>query len=467
MPSEPQQGRRGHFRGRRGGDRHGSDRARGSRPAQRDKGSRPANTLDVDQIVGELRARIATQKGVELSNTQIEELAARRLEAILAPRAADAALLDALRQSAGSTGTAVPRPEPLPTYAFGDDILYDSGNGFVRLVRRLLRPFLRLLFDPDPLVSGLGTQTRINAELAAREQRGSARQAEWNALHFELVKRVVTENARASLDVQNLAAQIEALSAKIDFNERRVRGNRGHGPPGATAAPESGSGCRAGAGGGRGQRGHRGWSAAAAAAPPAEQRRGHGRGPLAPGDRDAAGTNSLSRSRRSRRPSQIAHRRPRSPRSLHRPASRYGSPPTRRLTAAPYSSRRATRRAPCLPRRMSAPGPASRNGPRPNPAGTPAGRRGARSSALRRRTKTCRTREAGLDLTPVRRRDRCRARARVPALRRATRAPPRRRCPHHVCARRAHLAERVLRRCRPGAWRTRAAIRGQPDGRRE
>lgn len=172
----------------------------------------------------ELRARIAAQHGVDLSNTQIEELAARRLEAILAPRAADAALLEALRQSAGSTGTAVPRPEPLPTYTFGDLNLYDSGNGFVRLVRRLLRPFLRLLVNPDSLVRALGTQTRINTELAAREQRRDARQAEWNALHFELVKRVVIENARVTLDVQNLATQIESLSAKIDFNDRRVRG---------------------------------------------------------------------------------------------------------------------------------------------------------------------------------------------------------------------------------------------------
>jgi hypothetical protein len=222
MPSEPQHGRRGHYRGRRGQDRHGSDRSRGARPAQRDSDTRP-NKFDVDQIMRELRARIAAQHGVDLSSTQIEELAARRLEAVLAPGTADAALLDLLRQSAGTTSTKVPQPKSLPTYSFDDGTLYTSGNGIVRFVRRLLHPLLRLLFDPDQIVRAFGTQTRINAELTARERRRDARQTEWNALHFELVKRVVTENARAVVDAHTLTARVESLATKTDFNERRVR----------------------------------------------------------------------------------------------------------------------------------------------------------------------------------------------------------------------------------------------------
>jgi hypothetical protein len=171
----------------------------------------------------ELRTRIAAQHGVDFSTTQIQELAARRLETILAPRSADASLLDALRQSAGTTGTKVPRPQSLPVYTFGDSTLYGSGNGLVQFVRRLLRPLLRLFLNPDSLVKTLATQARINAELTAREQRRDTRQSEWNALHFELVKRMVTETARVSLDVENFTAQIETLTAKIAFNERRVR----------------------------------------------------------------------------------------------------------------------------------------------------------------------------------------------------------------------------------------------------
>jgi tRNA pseudouridine55 synthase len=45
----------------------------------------------------EIRTRVSERHGIELSNQQIQELAARRLEAILDPRAIKPALMDELR----------------------------------------------------------------------------------------------------------------------------------------------------------------------------------------------------------------------------------------------------------------------------------------------------------------------------------------------------------------------------------
>ena len=95
-----QQSRRGHYnRGRRGPDRRGPER-RTPPPQAPEQGGR--DHVDVEHIMRDIRARIAQRHGIDLSNQQIEELAARRLEAILDPRAIKPGLLDELRRSAGA-----------------------------------------------------------------------------------------------------------------------------------------------------------------------------------------------------------------------------------------------------------------------------------------------------------------------------------------------------------------------------
>ena len=85
--------RRGHFhRGRRGPDRRGTERR--TQPQQVQGGR---DQVDVEQIMREIRARIAQRQGIDLSNQQIQDLAARRLESILDPRAIKPSLLEGLR----------------------------------------------------------------------------------------------------------------------------------------------------------------------------------------------------------------------------------------------------------------------------------------------------------------------------------------------------------------------------------
>jgi hypothetical protein len=215
-----QHGRRPHFhRGRRGPDRRGNERRHS--PPQEQQASR--DNVDVEQIMREIRARISQRHGIDLTTQQIQELAARRLEAILDPRTVKPSLLEQLRRSAGAPVETRPA-DPALSYSFEATTLYESPSGFVRFMRRLLQPLLKLFFNPNPLIQAMHTQAQINQAALAREAERERRQAEWNALHYEILQRLVTEISRTSLETQGLSMRVEALAAKVDFNERRVRG---------------------------------------------------------------------------------------------------------------------------------------------------------------------------------------------------------------------------------------------------
>ena len=214
-------GRRPHYhRGRRGTDRRGNDRRSPQQSAEQG-GRPPGDQVDVEQIMREIRNRISQRHGIELSTQQIQDLAARRLEAILEPRNINPTLLEQLRK-----GAAAP-PDPLPQVPDADDSIADdaiyAGSPVVRFFRRLLNPLLKLLFDPAPVVTALQAQGRLNRAAATRAAELERRQTEWNALHYQILQRLVTEVSRASIEMQALNQRVEALGARVDFNDRRVR----------------------------------------------------------------------------------------------------------------------------------------------------------------------------------------------------------------------------------------------------
>ena len=217
-----QHSRRPHYhRGRRGPDRRGGDR----RPPQSPQPQESANRdqLDVEQIMREIRSRISERHGIDLTAQQIQELAARRLEAILDPRIIKPSLMDELRRAAGLPAD-TPPSEPEGDETIAESALYQSESGFVRAVRKMLNPLLKLFFNPAAIVDALNAQTRRAKAAEAREAELRRRQTEWNALHFEVLRRLVTDVARAEIDNQHLAHRVESLTARVDFNERRVRG---------------------------------------------------------------------------------------------------------------------------------------------------------------------------------------------------------------------------------------------------
>src|SRR4029434_10054934 len=158
MADQNPQHRRQHFhRGRRGSDRRGNER-RGPGSAQSpEQAQAPREHVDVEQIMRDIRSRISQRHGIELTTQQIQELAARRLEAILDPRTVKPSLLEQLRRSAAAALHTRPSA-PALSYSFEATTLYESPSGFVRFMRRLLQPLLKLFFNPNPLIQALHTQ---------------------------------------------------------------------------------------------------------------------------------------------------------------------------------------------------------------------------------------------------------------------------------------------------------------------
>jgi hypothetical protein len=164
-----------------------------------------SDSVNVEQIMEQIRARIREKRGVDYTEQQIRELAAVKLEKFLDPRGVRSDLLNEFR-----------RVEPDPNFAFEDDTLFQSTRGFLVWIRRLLRPVLKLFFNPNPLIHVLHMQSKLNDLNAGRHQ-----------LYYELIHNLVVEATRLGIEVRNLKMRVESLDARVDFSERRARALEG------------------------------------------------------------------------------------------------------------------------------------------------------------------------------------------------------------------------------------------------
>src|SRR5213075_1598733 len=100
-----------------------------------------SDSVNVEQIMEQIRARIRDKRGVDYTEEQIRELAAVKLQKFLDPRGVRSDLLEQFRKTQPPY-----EPPELPNYRFEDDTLFDSHRGPLRFIRRLLRPILKLFF---------------------------------------------------------------------------------------------------------------------------------------------------------------------------------------------------------------------------------------------------------------------------------------------------------------------------------
>ncbi len=177
-----------------------------------------ADSVNVEQIMEQIRARIREKRGVDYTEQQIRELAAVKLERFLDPSGIRSDLLDQFRKVQPPYS-----PPELPNYAFEEETLYESHRGPLRMIRKLLNPILKLFFNPNPLIQALHIQARLNTMNAEREaKRESARRAS-DQLFYELIHNLVIETTRMSIEVKNLKMRVESIGSRLEFNERRAR----------------------------------------------------------------------------------------------------------------------------------------------------------------------------------------------------------------------------------------------------
>jgi hypothetical protein len=167
-----------------------------------------SDSIDVEQIMRQIRARIREKRGVDYTEEEIRELAAVKLEKFLDPRGVRSDLLEQFRRKREAT---LP-----PNFAFEDSTLFETHRGFLRFIRRLLRPVLKLFFNPNPLIEALHIQSKLNAQHAALEP-----------LYYEVLHNLVLELTRMGIEVKNLKMRVESMSSRLDFDERRARALEG------------------------------------------------------------------------------------------------------------------------------------------------------------------------------------------------------------------------------------------------
>src|ERR1051326_2529641 len=153
-----------------------------------------SDSVNVEQIMEQLRARIREKRGVDYTEQQIRELAAVKLEKFLDPRGVRSDLLEQFRKAQPAY-----EPPELRNFAFEDSTLFESHRAPIRWLRKLLLPILKLFFNPNPLIQALHIQSRLNTMNAEREAGGLGSEG------------------------KTLKMGLESVSSRLEFNERRAR----------------------------------------------------------------------------------------------------------------------------------------------------------------------------------------------------------------------------------------------------
>ena len=116
-----------------------------------------SDSVNVEQIMEQIRARIREKRGVDYTEQQLRELAAVKLEKLVDPRVRSD-LVEQFRKRQPEVYEAVMLP-PLPpdlsyvdgpplsyppeiAYTFEAETLYETHRGALRAMRRLLNPIL-------------------------------------------------------------------------------------------------------------------------------------------------------------------------------------------------------------------------------------------------------------------------------------------------------------------------------------
>src|SRR6266516_1800762 len=141
-----------------------------------------SDSVNVEQVMEQIRARIREKRGVDYTEQQIHELAKVKLEKFLDPRSIRSDLLDRFRSLQPSY-----EPPELPNYSFGEETLFETHRTPIRFIRRLLQPILKLFFNPNPLIQALHIQSRLNTIQAEHE---TAHRASHH-LFYELIHNLV------------------------------------------------------------------------------------------------------------------------------------------------------------------------------------------------------------------------------------------------------------------------------------
>ncbi len=154
--------------------------------------------VDVDAIMRAIRQRIEEKKKGLYTQEELEEIADRRLDAVL----------DAHEFNTDFIADFRAEPERW-NFRFGPETVYRSSRGFVgqmlERMRAVLRPIQKLFWNPNPMISAL------------------SRQADLNAYYVHVLHNLSLELTRLNLEVQSLKNRSLQLQGRLELQERREK----------------------------------------------------------------------------------------------------------------------------------------------------------------------------------------------------------------------------------------------------
>ena len=169
-----------------------------------------SDSVNVEHIMEQIRARIREKRGVDYTEAQIQELASARLEKYLDPQNVRSDLLQEFHRVRSATDAPDPSDEVID-----ESVLFETHRPWLRALRKVLRPLLKLVLNTKALAA---LSLRAKAEVARRSR---------DQLTFELVHNMVVEMTRLSIEVKNLTMRVESMQSRLEFNERRARALEG------------------------------------------------------------------------------------------------------------------------------------------------------------------------------------------------------------------------------------------------
>jgi hypothetical protein len=175
-----------------------------------------SDSVDVEQIMRQIRSRIRDKRGVDYTEAELQQLASVKLERFLDPKGVRSDLVEQYRRNR------VVSPAP-PNFEFEAGTLFETHRGVLRSLRQLLRPILKLFFNPDKITTALHIQSAVNTQAEARLRRLEEREP----LSYELLHNLTVEITRLGIEVHNLRMRLESFSSRLDFDERRGRSLEG------------------------------------------------------------------------------------------------------------------------------------------------------------------------------------------------------------------------------------------------
>ena len=171
-----------------------------------------SDSVDVEQIMRQIRARIREKRGADYTEAELQQLATVKLERFLDPRGLRSDLVEQFRRHRTLS------PE-LPKYDFDDSTLYQTHRAPLRAIRKMIRPLVKLFINPNAVSHALTLQSRMNDDFHKRIRQ----REETDPLFYEVIHNLVVEITRLGIEVQNLKMRVESFSSRLDFDERRSR----------------------------------------------------------------------------------------------------------------------------------------------------------------------------------------------------------------------------------------------------